>query len=432
MVAHNLAQVKLWGHDVGALAYDEKTRLCTFEYEPKWITKGIEVSPLWMPLAKKKYQFSLPFDTYKGLPSVFADTLPDDYGNALINAWLARNGRDISSFTALERLLYTGKRGIGALEYSPAIRERGLNTSSTIELDSLLAVAQQVLDERAGFSENLLDNENEALTALIQIGTSAGGARPKAIIGINKKRTHIRSGQASLPKGFEHYILKFDGLVEHRKSEQTFGDPQGYGRMEYAYYLMAQDAKVDMMPCELFEEGPRAHFMTKRFDRIGNEKIHYLSLCGMDHADYKKPGEYSYEQVFNVMRRLKLKRHEALQMFRRMVFNIVARNQDDHTKNIGFVLKQNQQWALSKAFDIAFSYKKDSKWVNSHQLSLNGKRDHFIYSDLMIVAKTFEKEAGEIVKEVIQIVSQWPKYAKKAGVSAAYSNEIKSLHRLKW
>ncbi|MCW8932792.1 MAG: type II toxin-antitoxin system HipA family toxin [Gammaproteobacteria bacterium] len=432
MVARNIAEVRLWDNSIGALAYDDKTKFCTFEYAPDWIEKGVEISPIHMPLGKRKYRFmSLSYDTYKGLPAAFADTLPDDFGNALINAWLARNGRDIASFNPLERLLYTGKRGMGALEYTPAIREKSLNTSSTIELNSLLEIAQKVLDERAEFSEKMTPDREEALKTLLQIGTSAGGARPKAVIAVNKKRTILRSGQAKIPNGFEHYILKFDGLIERSETQQTFGDPQGYGRMEYAYYLMAKQAKINIMPCELLEDGPRAHFMTKRFDRIANQKIHYQSLCAMDHADYKKPGEYSYEQVFRVMRSLKLKREEALEMFRRMVFNIVARNQDDHTKNIGFILNTKSRWTLSPAFDIAYSYRADSKWVNSHQLSINGKRDNFTREDLMVVAGTFEKEANQIIEEVIDTVSNWLEFAKTAGVFNQFAKEIESKHRLK-
>lgn len=431
MVAKNLAEVRLWNNYIGALAYDDNTQYCTFEYDSNWIEKGIEISPIRMPLGKRKYRFmALPYETYKGLPAAFADTLPDDFGNALIDAWLARNGRDIASFNPLERLLYIGKRGMGALEYAPAIRQLGLNKSSVIQLNSLLEIAQKVLDERAEFSEAMIDDREEALSALLQVGTSAGGARPKAVIGINKKRTILRSGQVKIPKGFEHYILKFDGIIEHSKAQQTFGDPQGYGRMEYAYYLMAKQAKIDIMPCELLEDGPRAHFMTKRFDRIGNQKVHYQSLCAMDHADYKKPGEYSYEQVFSVMRSLRLKRSEALEMFRRMVFNIVARNHDDHTKNIGFILKTGHQWELSPAFDVAYSYRPGSKWVNSHQLSLNGKRDNFTRSDLLVVASTFEKEANEIINEVIDTVSRWMEFAKEAGVFNKYAEEIQLKHRL--
>ncbi|MCU7938623.1 MAG: type II toxin-antitoxin system HipA family toxin [gamma proteobacterium symbiont of Bathyaustriella thionipta] len=435
MVNHNLAEVRLWGELVGAIAYDDTTHYCTFEYHPQWIAKGIEISPLHLPLGPKKYRFlSLPFETFKGLPAVFADTLPDDFGNALIDAWLARNGRNKSSFTALELLLYTGSRGMGAIEYAPVIN-KDLNKSSIIELNSLLKIVQRILDERSSFIETLPgdiagDAREEALMAMLQVGTSAGGARPKAVIGINQERTVIRSGQVDLPEGFEHYLLKFDGVVEHSQQRETFGDPQGYGRMEYAYYLMAKEAGIHMMPSELLEDGPRAHFMTQRFDRIGNRKIHYQSLCAMDHADYKKPGEYSYEQIFTVMRSLRLKRSEGLEMFRRMVFNIVARNHDDHTKNIGFTLNSDFQWELSPAFDVAFSYKKDSPWVNSHQLSINSQREHFSRSDLLVVAGTFLKEANHIIDEVTETVSRWSDFAHQASVPKSFANQIQSMHRL--
>jgi serine/threonine-protein kinase HipA len=318
---------------------------------------------------------------------------------------------------------------MGALEYAPVINKQ-LNQSTEIQLDLLLSMAQQILNDRSNFIETLSVNSQDALSALLQVGTSAGGARPKAVIGLNSDRTILRSGQVDLPKGFEHYLLKFDGVVEHNNKQQTFGDPQGYGRMEYAYHLMAKEAGINMMPCELLEDGERAHFLTQRFDRKGNQKIHYKSLCAMDHADYKKPGSYSYEQVFMVMRKLKLKRVEALEMFRRMVFNIVARNHDDHTKNIGFIMNEDHQWQLSPAFDIAYSYRKDSPWVHSHQLSINGKRDNFNRQDLLVVAGTFMKEANEIIEKVTDSVSQWPQFASKAGVSNDFMKVIQSKHRL--
>ncbi len=426
--SHNVAEVQLWGDMVGALAYDPSSGLCAFEYHSQWLKTGIEISPLKLPLSERIYQFpALNPETYKGLPGAFADTLPDDFGNAVIDAWLARTGRDKASFSALERLLYTGPRGMGALEYYPAI-DRPSKESSVLEIDSLAAMAQSVLDQRSGLARSI-EQPEKGLWDIFQVGTSAGGARPKAVIGINKARTEIRSGQVELPEGFEHYLLKFDGVVEHSQRQQTFGDPQGFGRMEYAYYLMAKDAGLDMAHCELLEEGDRAHFMTQRFDRIGNEKLHYQSLCAMDHADYKKPGQYSYEQLFTVMRRLRFKKAEALQMYRRMVFNIVARNHDDHTKNFGFVMNKNGEWSLAPAFDIAYSYKPGSPWVNNHQLTLNGKRDDFVREDLLIVAEKFRKEAEGIIDEVVDTVSRWNYYANHVGVDKSFAKEIGKSHR---
>ncbi|MFV1985070.1 MAG: type II toxin-antitoxin system HipA family toxin [Thiohalomonadales bacterium] len=439
----NLAEVRLWGELVGALMYDPVSKISTFEYAPEWISKGIEIAPLHMPLSSRKYHFSnLNTDTYKGLPAVFSDALPDDFGNAVINAWLARNGRDANTFTSLERLLYTGDRGMGALEFMPAISRK--NTSGgNIELGSLIEMAQKVLDKRSNLGSNLGSNQaenispeenNDAMTGLLQVGTSAGGARAKALVAVNADRTQLRSGQLDAPKGFEHYLLKFDGVEEHKVKSETFGDPKGFGRMEYAYYLMALDAGINMSPSELLIEGERSHFMTKRFDRDGNKKSHTISLCAMDHADYKKPGAYSYEQLFSVARQLRLPRKDAVEIYRRMVFNVVARNHDDHAKNTGFILKTaTSKWRLSPAFDIAYSYKKDSPWVNSHQMSLNGKRDDFTRDDLLAVGSllsNFKKEANQIIDEVISVVEKWDDYANKAGVFDELQGEIKKNHRL--
>lgn len=431
MVAHNVAKVEMWGRMVGALAYDERTGLCAFEYDSEWLKSGIEISPLKMPLSDQIYQFpALPRETFQGLPGAFADTLPDDFGHALIDAWLARTGRDKASFTALERLLYTGKRGMGALEYSPSI-DRKLDQAQILELDSLIEMAQAVLDQRGQLQESFSNTGmSDAMSAILQVGTSAGGARPKAVIGINRERTEIRSGQIDIPDNFEHFILKFDGVVEHSSSQQTFGDPQGYGRMEYAYYLMAKDAGVDISYSELLLDGQRAHFMTQRFDRVDNRKLHYQSLCAMEHVDYRQPGQYSYEQLFSLMRLLRLSRSQALEMYRRMVFNIVARNHDDHTKNFGFVMNEQYEWQLAPAFDIAYSYKPGSKWVNSHQLSLNGKRDDFVREDLLGAAETFRKEAEQIIGQVVEVVSKWFDYADRVGVFPEFAEEIASKHRL--
>ncbi|WP_439134469.1 type II toxin-antitoxin system HipA family toxin [Pseudomaricurvus sp.] len=435
----NLAEVRLWQQQVGALVFDPDTQTALFEYSPEWLAQGVEIAPIRMPLAKGKFQFpGLNRDTYKGLPAVFADTLPDDFGNAVINAWLARNGRSSESFSPLERLLYSGRRGMGALEYAPAIRGGQDSPKTSLELSSLVAMAQAVLDERANLdvtlSPALQQQDSDSMSAILQVGTSAGGARPKAVIAINRDRTEIRSGQLEAPAGFEHYLLKFDGVEEHKMDSEVFGDPQGFGRMEFAYYLMAKDAGLNMSPSELLMEGDRAHFMTRRFDREGNHKLHYSSLCAMDHADYKRPGTYSYEEMLTLARRLKLPREDAVEIFRRMVFNVVARNHDDHSKNFGFILASPQaSWRLAPAFDIAYSYKADSPWVNSHQLSLNGKRDGFEHDDLRAIASligNFRQQAKQIIAQVTEVVSQWPSYAEKAEVFSGFEREIRSHLRL--
>jgi serine/threonine-protein kinase HipA len=435
----HLAEVRLWNQLVGALAFDAASGVSTFEYAPKWLKSGIQMAPLTMPLAAQKYSFpSLNYATFRGLPGAFADSLPDDFGNAVINAWLSRKGRDVASFSPVERLLYTGTRGMGALEFLPMI-DRGYQPGEKLDMNSLISMAQKILDQRAGLNRSIKQSsietteQDETMRAILQVGTSAGGARAKAVIAINKQRTEIRSGQVDAPAGFEHYLLKFDGVEEHKANSETFGDPQGYGRMEYAYYLMAQDAGINMSPCELLLEGRRAHFMTKRFDRIGNHKCHYLSLCGMAHADFKKPGAYSYEELLSVARQLRLPRVDAIEIFRRMVFNVMARNHDDHCKNFGFLkINATADWRLSPAFDVAYSYKKDSPWVAMHQLSLAGKRDHFNRSDLLSVAQLIGnfRSANDVIDEVLEVVKQWPKYADQAGVDEGFMAEVEANLRL--
>jgi serine/threonine-protein kinase HipA len=434
---NQLAEIRLWGHLVGALAYEQSSGVSTFEYAPQWRKLGEEIAPLTMPLSAQKYSFpGLNKATFHGLPGLFADALPDDFGNAVINAWLSRQGRDVKSFSPVERLLYTGSRGMGALEFKPML-DRGYQVGEVLEMKSLVSMAQQILDQRAGLNKHIDTNQQhaseDAMHAILQVGTSAGGARAKAVIAINEDRTEIRSGQVDAPEGFEHYLLKFDGVEEHKSNNETFGDPQGYGRMEYAYYLMAKDAGINMAHCELLLEGRRAHFMTKRFDRIGNHKCHYQSLCGIAHADFKQPGAFSYEELLSVARQLRLPRVDAIELFRRMVFNVVARNHDDHCKNFGFVKNElHSPWRLSPAFDVAYSYKPGSPWVSSHQLSLNGKRDHFERSDLFKVAEAIAnfREAGEIIDEVLAVVQKWPVYAKMAEVDKRFSDEIWSHLRL--
>ncbi len=448
----NLAEIKLWGKLVGALVYDPASQISTFEYSPKWIQRGVEIAPINMPLpstkASRKYQFqNLNPITYHGLPALFADTLPDDFGNAVINAWLAKNGRDSASFTALERLLYIGKRGMGALEFEPALAKTS-TPNQQLELDSLIQMAQNILDQRGHLQKPLAkavnnkDHESDdAMSALFQVGTSAGGARAKALVAINKERTELRSGQVDAPAGFEHYLLKFDGVEEHKTDSEVFGDPQGFGRMEYAYYLMAKDAGINISHSELLIDGKRAHFITQRFERGSannnshrNHKKHYISLCALDHADYKQPVAYSYEQLLSVARQLRLPREDAIEIYRRMVFNVIARNHDDHTKNTGFILDNPKAtWRLSPAFDLAYSYKKDSPWVNAHQMSINGKRDNFSRNDLFAVSEligNFKKESRVIFDEVMAVVKKWQGYAEQAGVFAQLTQEIKANLRL--
>lgn len=338
------------GIPVGYLAYVDDSGFATFEYTKEWQNEGFSLSPIHLPLNNQLFTFpALLFETFRGLPAVFADSLPDDFGNSLINAWLTRKGQDKSQFLALDRLLYTGTRGMGALEYQPSNNNPGVD-SQPILIGELVAMAQKVLDSRDELQLN--DYEEPSLTELLQIGTSAGGARAKAVVAVNADRSEIRSGQVDAPEGFEHYLLKFDGVEEHKSDKETFGDPKGYGVMEYVYHLMARDAGIIMSGCELLRErnSDRAHFMTKRFDRINNQKYHVLSLCGMAHADFRKPGAFSYEELLAVCRQLGLSNKEQEQIYRRMVFNVVARNHDDHTKNWSFMVDDNFKWTFFGVF----------------------------------------------------------------------------------
>jgi serine/threonine-protein kinase HipA len=395
------AEVVIAGKTVGAVYFDSARMVGSFEYAIEWIETGYSISPIHMPLTKQIYSFPyLNPETYHGLPGGLADTLPDDYGNSIINAWLVRNGRDVGSFTPVERLLYTGTRGMGALEYLPQIREQKAKPMD-VNISQLVELAQSVIDLR---SELDVEVSTEGLSEILQVGTSAGGARPKAVIALNKDRTHVVSGQVDVPNDYEHYLIKFDGVKERTSTAETFGDPAGYGRLEYAYYLAATEAGIDMMPCELLEEGDRAHFLTKRFDRDGNQKVHYQSLCAMDHADFKAPGMYSYEEAFSVMRRLRLPLSDAKEMLRRMVFNVIMRNQADHSKNFGFVYRDGR-WRLAPAFDVGFNYIPGNRWTQRHNMTINGKQSDFEYSDFEAVINTSKPLLAELPGIVDQVNS---------------------------
>ena len=424
-------------HDVGAVSFDSEKGSGAFEYDPNFVKKGIELSPIKMPLSKRIFSFpELDFNTFKGLPGLIADSLPDDFGNAVLNAWVAGQGKSPNDITPLQRLQYTGKRGMGALEYAPATKLRSLNASQHVEIQSLVAIAQEILDAR-GYFEVDLDHDGqanrEAMMSLLSVGMSAGGARPKAVLAFNEDFTQVRSGQASVPEGYSHYLMKFDGVSEHNKNQETFGDPLGYGAMEFVYQLMAKKCGINMMPCQLLHEGERRHFITQRFDRVGNQKIHVQTLNGLAHVDYKKPGTFSYAEIFNIARQLKLSAVEAQQILKRMVFNIVARNHDDHAKNFAFMLKNNT-WSLSPAYDLAYSYKPGSQWVNSHWMSLNGKRDGFTRSDFYSLEKLsplFSKnKIDKVIDETIEHVSMWAELAQEWDVPKTLIEEINANLRI--
>ena len=416
------AFVKLWGEIIGAIAWDEDQQLGIFEYDAAFLAKKLDLSPLKMPVDRNQRIFSFPelrqsrnveFNTFKGLPGLLADILPDKYGNQLINVWLAQQGRAENSMNPVEQLCFIGARGMGALEFEPQRLKTRQNTVK-VEVDSLVDIARRMFNEREGFKTNLDTDEEEAIKQLITIGTSAGGARPKAVIAFNEKTGEVRSGQTLVPKGFEHWLIKLDGV-----SDVQLGDTQGYGRVEMAYYYMATAAGVDMMPCQLLEENGRAHFMTKRYDRgEGNTKHHIQSFCAMKHFDFNEVTSFSYEQLFQTMRELRLSYLEAEEMYRRMVFNVLSRNCDDHTKNFSFRLKQHGKWELAPAYDICHAYRPDSIWVSQHALSVNGKRKAITKDDFLAVGKAMNiKNAKNIIDEVGAAVSNWEYYADLAGVS---------------
>ncbi|EAT58105.1 type II toxin-antitoxin system HipA family toxin [Chlorobium ferrooxidans] len=421
------AMVNLWGRTIGAVSLDDHATVVTFEYEPAFTGSGIELAPLMMPLSSRLYSFpALNPETFHGLPGLLADSLPDRFGSALIDAWLARSGRMPESFNAVERLCYTGSRGMGALEYAPATR-LGVSGSSPVDVDRLVALASEVLTHRNDLKSWFHDQGREkALKDILRIGTSAGGARAKAVIAWNPETNEVRSGQVTAGKGFEYWLMKFDGVSGNRDKELE--DPRGYGAIEHAYYRMAVDTGITMNPCRMFEENGRRHFMTKRFDRLeGGGKLHMQSLCGMAHYDFNQAGAYGYEQALQVIRRLGLPMAAIEEQFRRMVFNIVARNQDDHVKNIAFLMDRSGNWSLSPAFDMTYSYQPGGKWTSSHQMTMNGKQNGFTLEDFRACAKSASMKRGRaetIIAEVRKVVARWRDYADESSVSPEQRDKI--------
>ena len=428
-----VAAVELWGTRIGAVALTDSNGVASFEYEPSFLASGIQLAPLMMALAARVYSFpELQRRTFRGLPGLLADSLPDRFGNNLINAWLARQGRTPESFDAVERLCYTGQRGMGALEFKP-VQGPSAQTSGAIQIAELVALASEILSQQQGLATSFQGPEREeALQTILRVGTSAGGARAKALIVWNASTGEVRSGQLEAPPGFSHWLLKFDGVSGNKDRELE--DPKGYGLIELAYSRMARAAGITMTDCRLLEENGRQHFMTRRFDRddAGN-KLHMQSLGALAHFDYNEPGSYSYEQAFLVMRQLQLPIQALEEQYRRMVFNLIARNQDDHVKNIAFLMDRDGQWSLSPAFDITWSFNPAGDWTATHQMSVNGKRDQFTRADLLAVGRSAQLKRGRaeaIAEEVIAAVRDWPLYAAEANVREESCSQIQASHRL--
>jgi len=426
---NTIASIKIWNQKVGAVLWDESKNLGVFEFDKIFVNSGLDLSPITLPLSEAKKGrrvFSFPFlnfETFKGLPGLLADSLPDKFGNQVIDAWLAQQGRASQSFNPVDRLCYIGKRGMGALEFEP---ESGLQPipSNTLAIEALVEFAKEVLAERASFQSNL--QSERGFSDILQVGSSAGGARAKAIIAYNQKTGEVRSGQIDGLEGFDYWLIKFDGVTNHQ-----LGDPKGYGNIEYAYYLMATDAGITMMESELKIENQRAHFMTKRFDRINNQKMHMQTLCGLAHFDYNMPGSYSYEQAFMVMRQMLLPYPDMEELYRRMIFNVMARNQDDHTKNISFLMNSDGKWSLSPAYDVTFAFNPSNFWLKAHQMTINGKKENIALNDVLSLAKNVNiKKPLQIIEECREAILKWDEFAEKALMPSTQQKEIKSLFNL--
>lgn len=416
----DVAKVRLFGMDMGTFRWDESYNVARFEYDREFTTKGIEPSPIMMPVQQGRiYSFgNLNRDTFNGLPGMLADSLPDTYGRALFNQWLALTGR--TSGNPIETLCFLGQRCMGALEFEPAI---GLATdeNTKFEIDSLVDVAREALSNKEGFGVNLDTDKKAAIAEILRLGTSAGGQRAKAIIAYNKETGEVRSGQITAPKGFDYYLIKLDGV----SAEAGFKETENYGRLEYSFSELVKRCGIEMTECSLIEENGRAHFLTKRFDREGGKKVHMQTLCGMAHYDFRLQRGFSYEQAFNVMRRLRLPYSQAQEMFRRIVFNVVLRNQDDHTKNISFLMSPDGQWRLSPAYDMGFAYNPDGAWTKTHQMSINGKFDDLTRKDLLECAAANNiKNAPEIIDQICEVASEWPDLAKDCGVPQSMIDAI--------
>ena len=430
---NTLAEVIMWGRVIGAVSLVDGAEYAAFQYTPEFAASGIEVSPITMPLSNQVYVFpQLPRQTFHGLPGLLADSLPDKYGNALINAWLAAQGRTAEEFNVIERLSYVGSRGMGALEFAP-LSGPVVRLTQKLEVDALVQLASDVLNRRSDLHTNIeRGHRADAMKDILHVGTSAGGARAKAVIAWNRETNEVRSGQVDAGEGFEYWLLKFDGVAGN--SDKESADPRGYGAVEYAYALMAKDAGINISECRLLEENGRRHFVTKRFDRTDDGgKLHAQTLGALAHFDYNKPGAYAYEQALLIIRELGLPMATVEQQFRRMAFNIIARNQDDHVKNIGFVMNQQGAWSLSPAYDITYSYNPEGDWTGQHQMSMNGKRDGFTLEDFRACAKSALMKRGRaetIVKEVTEVVANWREYADKAGVEAGWRDQILGNLRL--
>lgn len=417
-----VVEVRLWDMHIGSVALDPTYGYYAFAYTPAFSARAIEPAPLHMPaVADHPYIFTdLPEATYKRLPAMLSDALPDDFGNALINRYMADQGISPRDITALDRLAYMSSRAMGALTFKPA-RGPARRKPTAIELGSLVEQARKAV---TGMVDDD-DHASAALRSIIDVGTSAGGARAKAVIALHPETGELRSGQLDAPEGFEHWLLKFDGMGK----DQELGTTQNYGRVEYAYHLMARAAGVHMTECRLLKETGRAHFMTRRFDREGTSGRHHVqTLCAMAHLDYRKKGTNAYSQLFDTMGQLRLPYQDLEEAFRRMAFNVMGRNCDDHTKNFAFMLRKGQvAWELAPAYDVTFAHNPAGEWTYQHLMSVNGKFKAFNVEDLMAEARRFGIGTGaRVLRQVRAAIEQWPRFAQQAGVPEPQMAEIRA------
>lgn len=409
-----IAEVILWGTKVGTVALADDSNAATFMYDRDFLSSSIELSPIVMPLSPRQYSFAgLPERTFHGLPGLLADSLPDRFGNAVIDQWLAAQGRDPSSFNAVERLCYTGKRGMGALEYKPAVGP-DYSKSEKLKVNSLRNLASDVLAKREDIH---ISADDQTMSQILQIGTSAGGARAKAIIAWNENTNEIRSGQVETGKDYGYWIIKFDGVSSN--GDHKLKDPPVYTRIEYAYYLMAKAAGIKMNKCRLYEENGLYHFMAKRFDRdeITGKKFHMQTLGAIAHYDYNDPTAYSYEMAAGIIRKLGLSSENMEQLCLRMIFNVLTLNNDDHVKNISFLMNRKGEWSLSPAYDLTLSYNPNNIWLKAHQMSVNGKRTDITAKDIIACAAAMDIPASKcraMIQKAEQAVYDFKKFAQEA------------------
>lgn len=423
---HTTAEVYLWGTRIGIIHQDLEKTYASFEYDKDFLKSNIEISPIKMPLSDIVYEFpSLSGEPFFGMPGLVVDSLPDTFGNKVIEQWLASQGKSIKDFTAIDRLCYTGKRGMGALEYVPASSEIS-DINENINVSEMVKFASDILNQR----ETVTLNAQEALTysQLVQVGSSAGGARAKALIAWNEKTNEIKSGQLNLDKDYDYWLMKFDNVSKN--GDHGVEDIPEYTLIEYAYYKMAIDAGIQMNECRIYPNNGENHFMTKRFDRVNGKKIHMQSLGAMAHISYKEPGLCSYEMAAGYMRDMKMPMTDIEQFYSRMVFNCLAVNQDDHVKNISFLMDRNGEWRLSPAYDITFSYDTTNKWLSAHQMTINGKKREISLSDILEVGKKMgikKKKCMDIISKISIVTSNFEKYADAANIREKTYVEIRKV-----